>query len=111
MRATWQARASLERAARRVEAGSAGSFLVQRLGWNLDYAVEDTEISYYHLLQEPNESGRARERLQELVTRHRFDGVLLHSPFIGRRHLMADRPPTFLDRKEDYDRYREAFGV
>ena len=106
-----EAKASLDRAARRVEAGSAGAFLVQRLGWNLDYAVADTEISYYHLLQEPDESERARERLQELITRHRFDGVLLDSPFIGRRHLMADRPPTFNDRKEDYDRYREAFGV
>ena len=104
------ARASLGRAAKRAEPRSAGSFLIERLGWNLDYAIADTEIDYYRLLQKPDKSRHAEERVAELVSRHQFSGVLLNSPFIGRRHQMASRPPTFEDRKEDYDRYREAFG-
>jgi hypothetical protein len=86
-----------------VRAGSAAHRLIQRLAWTAEYAIADTEMSYYALIGLPTQQAQARARFQALMRRHRFDGVVLENNFSLRR---ANPAVTRNDALYAYDLYR-----
>lgn len=89
-----QAKAALSEARAQAPAGSAATLLIERLDWNADFAIADTEVYYYgkSVQDEPAKAQAARERLRELTQAHRFDGVILQNSYSTRRYGGSPQP-------------------
>ena len=74
-----EAQISLEAAAKQVPSESAPAWVIQRLSWNLAFAIAVTELSLYRLTDRPVEQEKARKQVEELMMAHRFDGILLQN--------------------------------
>ena len=84
---------------------SSKAFVIQRLGWNLDYAVLDTAISYWSVRGRTRLSAKAARAAETLVRKHRLDGSVLDSFFAADRY--GDGVPA--PRAHYYDIYRSAW--
>jgi uncharacterized protein DUF4838 len=85
--------------------GSAAAFLAERLGWNLDYAVHDTESSYWDLSGDPDQAAAERSLAQEQMMLHRLDGVMLDCPYARNRYA----PGSHMPLSAYYRLYRSAW--
>lgn len=80
------AREAASRAHDQAAPGTSAAFLTGRLAANADFAVADTEISYHGLRGEPDQVAEAKQRVHDLVTAHRFDGIIKTSMWTLRRY-------------------------
>jgi hypothetical protein len=97
-----EAQKALTEAGEKAEEQSAAAFLIERLGWNLDYALADVEVHYYRLQGAPEKSREAAERLKKRVETHRFDGIILQNTYSMRRYTPA------LEVKENREKAKPA---
>jgi hypothetical protein len=67
-------------------AGTAAAFLTKRLGWNINYALDDTSASYWDLSGDPDQAAADRSRAEQQVMAHRLDGVVVDCPYARRRY-------------------------
>lgn len=84
-----RARRVLAAANGKLPAGEPAEFLVRRLAWNLDFAIADTEISYYRSSAQPAEMAEAQKRTRALVGAHRLDGIILQNHYAMQRYGVA----------------------
>ncbi len=54
-------------------------FLIDLLMKNIDFAIADTNISYYTLLGDQSEADAAKSLTEQLVDSYRFDGIILQN--------------------------------
>lgn len=101
------AKDAVSRARAMVGDGSTEAFLTDRLATNAEFAVADTEISYYDLRDEPDQVVDAKQRVHDLVTAHTFDGIIKTSMWTLRRYQdrMSGVPGRELTEWA-YDMYR-----
>ena len=70
----------------------AAAFLVQRLLWDIAFAIADTQISLYGDEHNAAAATQAQTETAGLVTAHRFDGIILENSYAaGRYGGSADR--------------------
>lgn len=72
-------------AATAAAAGGSAGYVAQRLDWAAQFAVADTQISYYANTSDPVNQAEATQRTKDLVTLHRFDGVVLQNSYSSQR--------------------------
>jgi len=99
-----RAREHLASARQSVDDGGTAAFLLDRLETNAEFAVADTEISYYELRGDEAEAQAARERTRDLVEGHAFDGVVLHSNWALDRCTPEEQVPDAADLIQSYQR-------
>lgn len=75
---------SLVRARYGVAGGGAPAFLIERLAYNAEYALADAVAALARLEGDPSALAAAEDRVVRLLEAHRFDGVLLLSPWSAR---------------------------
>jgi hypothetical protein len=85
-----EAREHLQRASEATPEASAASFVIDRLLSNVEYAIADTESSYYALQDDPEAAADARERVARLIDEHARDGIVLRSKWAVNRTLGPD---------------------
>ena len=105
------AREALAGAESRLVPDSDGAFMVERLGWNLDYAIADTDISYHQLRSEFVEADRSKQRAERIAVEHQFDGVVMNSWRHFDRYSRETRPERWwmestAERLAFYEAYR-----
>ncbi|UHA72472.1 DUF4838 domain-containing protein [Paenibacillus sp. 481] len=74
-----QARTNLTQAAAKTPANSSSAFILQRLLWNIDYAIADTEVSYYSLQRNSGKLLQAKQATKGYVETHKFNGIITQS--------------------------------
>ncbi len=106
-----QAKKALTEAGQKVKEQSAPAFLIERLRWNLDYAIADTEVHYHRLQGAPEKSRAAAQRMKELVEAHRLDGILLQNTYSMRRYTLEleERENREKAKPPLYELYRRAW--
>ncbi len=93
-----------------VSAGSTSDYLLERLGWNVQFAIADTEINYYNLQGESEQMALARQRTMELVERHRFNGILVKNLWTLRRYDLTVGL-NWADKAHLFEMYRTGDGL
>ncbi len=86
-------------------------FLIERLEWNLDYALANVDEPYYRQHKDVTKADAARARLQEIVEKHRLDGIILQNTYSVRRYQKAldDRETREAARERYYSVYHSAW--
>ncbi|NOU70383.1 DUF4838 domain-containing protein [Paenibacillus sp. LMG 31458] len=82
-----QAKTQLDNAQEKAVSGTSTAYMLQRLAWNIDYAIADTEVEYYRLKSDTNSSKTAKLRAQDAIYTHRFDGIMLQNIYSMRRYI------------------------
>ena len=99
----------------REQAGDeAAAYLIERLGWNLEFTIADIEASYFRLLDGPDAARRAEEahqRARALVAAHRLDGIILQGAQVTRRFGPGDAGTPREAMGWVYEMYRGAWSV
>ncbi len=80
-------------------------FLIGLLMKNIDYAIADTEISYYKLLRDTDQSNDAKIRTQHFVEDNRFAGIILQDNYSMKRY------GSKVDLSWVLDQYATAFAT
>jgi hypothetical protein len=101
-----RAKEFLAAAREKVDDQGSPALVTERLGWNLDFAIADTEVDYYRLRREPEKMTEARQRARALADAHGFDGIILQCTALARRY---DPRVTRVETLSIYDRYRDAW--
>lgn len=99
-----RARETLADARELVREGTSAAFLLERLTRNAEFAIADTEISYYQLQESDEAILRAKQRARELVERHRFDGIVLKSDWALQHSTPEEEIPDAAELIEEYQR-------
>lgn len=89
-----------------VDGQGAPALVIERLGWNLDFAIADTEVDYYRLRREPEKMMEAHQRARALANAHSFDGIILQCTALVRRY---DPKVKRAETLSIYDWYRDAW--
>ncbi|MBH5320191.1 DUF4838 domain-containing protein [Paenibacillus sp. GSMTC-2017] len=74
-----QAKTKLTQAAANAPLHSSSAFILQRLLWNINYAISDTEITYYSLTNNPVKLQQAKLATKTSVDTHKFNGIITQS--------------------------------
>ena len=74
-----EAQASLAAAAKLAPSESTFAWIINRLSWNLVFAIADTELSLYRVTGSPARQEEARQRVEKIIDTHRFDGIILQN--------------------------------
>ncbi|MFX3635383.1 MAG: DUF4838 domain-containing protein [Candidatus Pristimantibacillus sp.] len=82
-----QARTVLTSAQSKVSQNRSMAFMVERLLWNMDFAIADTETNYYRLNGDNASLAQAKLRAQDSMNAHRFDGIILQSPYLVNKYV------------------------
>lgn len=90
-----EAQASLDAAAKHVPSGSAPAWIIDRLSWNLAFAIADTELSLYRVTDSTAEQEEARKRVEEMIVTHRFDGIILQNSHTMHRYAKDSTPHSW----------------
>ncbi|RIX52394.1 DUF4838 domain-containing protein [Paenibacillus nanensis] len=96
-----QAKTHLENALTKTAGGSKESFMIERLLWNIDFAVADVSIDYYRLLGDNANMASARAQAQDALNAHRFDGIILQNSYSIREYISGYGNTNWI-----YDMYR-----
>lgn len=96
----------LSAAREKVEDQSGSALVIERLGWNLDFAIADTEVDYYRLRGEQQKLEEARQRARTLADAHSFDGIILQCTALVRRY---DASVSRAETLSIYGRYRHVW--
>jgi hypothetical protein len=83
-------------------AKSPAAFLVERLNWNLEYALADLDIASATLEKDETKAAEAKKRFQELLEAHRFDGILLQNTYSVRRYATSNTPADREQQRKTY---------
>nr|WP_237391877.1 DUF4838 domain-containing protein [Paenibacillus dendrobii] len=82
-----QAKSQLASAQAKSPHGSAASFMIERLYWNIQYAIADIEVDYDRLKGDNAASKEAKLRALGEFYAHRFDGIMLQNSYLLRRYV------------------------
>ncbi|MFC7679358.1 DUF4838 domain-containing protein [Paenibacillus sp. GCM10028914] len=82
-----QAKSLLSTALEKAPSASSMAFMIERLGWNIDFAIADTEAEFYRLGNDTAKVREAKLQAQALLYTHRFDGIMLQNSYSLRRYL------------------------
>lgn len=82
-----QAKAQISGAQTKVATGSPEAYMLQRLMWNIEFAIADTEGDYYRLQGDNANANVAKLHAQTLLNAHRYDGIMLQNSYSVRRYI------------------------
>ncbi|MGN7357433.1 DUF4838 domain-containing protein [Paenibacillus sp. SAF-054] len=82
-----QARSQLAIAQAKAAHASSASFMIERLYWNIQFAIADVEADYYRLQGDNASSKEAKLRALNSLYAHRFDGTMLQNSYSLRRYV------------------------
>ncbi|WP_136606241.1 DUF4838 domain-containing protein [Paenibacillus dokdonensis] len=91
-----QAKTKLVSAQSKAQSGSSSSFMIERLAWNIDYAIADVEVDYYRLRNDNAASKEAKLRALGSLFTHRFDGIILQNSYSLRRYISGFGDPDWI---------------
>lgn len=66
----------------KAETGSIAAFMIERLELNLDYAIADTAVAHYALMDEPERSEQAKSQAEALKAAHLSEGIFVGPPLV-----------------------------
>lgn len=81
--------------------GGAAEYMMERLMWNIEFAIADVEMDFYRLEGNNNNAAAAKQKAQDLLNAHRFDGIILQNSYSVRRYING-----FGSNEWMYDIYR-----
>lgn len=82
-----QSKSLLSAAIEKAPTASSEAFMIERLAWNIDFAIADTEAEFYRLGNDATKVREAKLQAQALLYSHRFDGIMLQNSYSLRRYL------------------------
>lgn len=98
-----KAKEELTEAREKVSKDTQEGFMLQRLDWNMDYTKADINYSYYKLKDDQKNMEKSEEKAKDLVSAHRFDGIILQNTYLMERY---DDDVTRQNSLWVYDMYR-----
>lgn len=82
-----QAKSLLSSALVKAKNGSSMAFMIERLGWNIDYAIADMEAAIYRIGNDAVKSREAKIQALSHLYAHRFDGIMLQNSYSLSRYM------------------------
>lgn len=96
-----QAKEHLESALAKAADGGKEGYMIERLLWNIEFAIADVSIDYYRLLGDNANMAASRAQAQNVMNAHRFDGIILQNSYLIREYISGYGNTNWI-----YDMYR-----
>jgi hypothetical protein len=100
------AKNKLEAAYQLTQSGSSEQYMIQRLLWNIEYAIADIEVNYYSNLGDNASASLAKLSAMNSMNAHRHDGIILQNSYSMRKFINNYGNTDWV-----YEMYKDTFAM